>query len=103
MPRRAFQPRGRRAIKEARLDRHRQRLADAARDVTIRAHGAEGDPGKRLPYAVLERGAAWGERQIELAALAGEVVAELSAGGLASSRIARAAALFAVEPDLHES
>lgn len=51
--------------------------SDAARHVAVRARLAVGDLAERLPRGELERGAALLQRQIELAARAGEVLAQL--------------------------
>src|SRR5205814_2893576 len=75
----------------------RVRLADVSRHVAVRAHAAERNRKQRLPYAPLKRRAVRRQRQIEFAALAGKVLAELRACGGASARVARAGSLLAVE------
>ena len=71
-------------------------------DVAVVAHGAVGDLAQRLPDAQLEIRAVRRQVEVELAALAREVLAELRGDDAAAFRVAAAFGAAPVEPNLDE-
>src|SRR5579871_5565998 len=75
----------RKEVRAARLANRARRAAELLRELSVGQHDARWDVADRLPHAPLERGAALGERQLELRGRSVEVTRERG-GGVARER-----------------